>query len=128
MALIPVVPNIPFLYLVYRGWSHWREFLVEKDLLKPVSYPGLEQLYAKRVPRALEHSHVEKPISQMAEDVENSKDTLLLRMTDAKKLATILDAPELALEAERAIVQAEEQLQAQKKEEQEKNAPQKKHV
>lgn len=99
--------------------SRHLEFLVEKNLLKPVSYPALEQLYAKRVSRALENIPVEKPIPQMVEDVENSKDTLLLRMTDAKKLATILDAPELALEAERAIVQVEEQLRMQKKKEEE---------
>jgi len=24
LALIPVVPNIPFFYLMFRGWSHWR--------------------------------------------------------------------------------------------------------
>jgi hypothetical protein len=22
--LVPVVPNIPFFYMVFRGWSHWR--------------------------------------------------------------------------------------------------------
>ncbi|KAK1146466.1 hypothetical protein N8T08_002895 [Aspergillus melleus] len=130
IGLIPLIPNVPFFYLAYRGWSHWRalngsrhlEFLVEKNLLKLVSYPALEQLYAKRVSRALENIPVEKPVPQMVEDVENSKDTLLLRMTDAKKLATILDAPELALEAERAIVQVEEQLRLQKKEEEEESS------
>jgi hypothetical protein len=34
-------------------------------------------------------------------------------MADAKKLASILDAPELALEAERAIFQVGESLKAQ---------------
>lgn len=24
VALIPVIPNLPFFYLVFRGWSHWR--------------------------------------------------------------------------------------------------------
>jgi hypothetical protein len=51
----------------------------------------------------------------MVEDVENSDDKLLLRMDDAKKLASILEAPELALEAERAIVQIEEKLRADKR-------------
>lgn len=22
--LVPIVPNIPFFYMVFRGWSHWR--------------------------------------------------------------------------------------------------------
>ena len=33
-------------------------------------------------------------------------------MSDAKKLAKILEAPDLALEAERAIIQVSEQLEA----------------
>lgn len=134
------IPNIPFFYLVYRGWSHWRgvlppflpkhrpealtgckalngsrhlEYLVKNNLLNPISFPGLEQLYAKRVSRTLENIEPEKPSASMVEDVEKSDDTLLLRMKDAKKLASILEAPELALEAERAIIQVEEQLKAQ---------------
>ncbi|KAF7597611.1 hypothetical protein BBP40_000089 [Aspergillus hancockii] len=122
IGLIPVIPNIPFFYLVYRGWSHLRalngskhlEFLVEKDLLNPISLPALERLYAKRVSRALEKTSSEQSTSSMVEDVENSDDRLLLRMDDAKKLASILEAPELALEAERAIVQIEEKLRADK--------------
>ncbi|PYI21550.1 hypothetical protein BO86DRAFT_373888 [Aspergillus japonicus CBS 114.51] len=121
VGLLPVIPNIPFFYLVYRGWSHWRalngskhlEFLLKKNLLNPISYPALEKLYAKRVSYALKSTEVDKPHSEMVEDVERSDDRLLLRMSDAKKLATILDAPDLALEAERAIVQVQEQLSSQ---------------
>ncbi|EAA65590.1 hypothetical protein AN1022.2 [Aspergillus nidulans FGSC A4] len=86
------------------------QFLVEKDLLKPISYSGLVELYAKRVSRTLEESDREDPVEEMVEDVEKSDDKILLRMKDAKKLATILDAPGLALEAERAIAQVSEQL------------------
>jgi hypothetical protein len=88
------------------------QFLVEKDLLKPVSYPGLVKLYAKRVSSTLEETDRNDPVSEMVEDVEKSDDKILLRMEDAKKLATILGAPGLALEAERAIVQVSEHLKA----------------
>lgn len=54
----------------------------------------------------------------MAKDTERSDDRLLLQIPDAKKLATILEAPELALEAERAIIQVEEKLRAKSKESQ----------
>lgn len=87
------------------------EFLVKKDLLNPVPYPALERLYAERVSGALKTTHAEKSTPDV---VENSDDRLLLEMSDAKQLATILDAPELALEAERAIVQVEQQLNAQR--------------
>ncbi|KAL6236956.1 hypothetical protein BDW75DRAFT_95987 [Aspergillus navahoensis] len=118
IGLIPLIPNIPFFYLVYRGWSHWRalngsrhlQYLVERDLLKPISYPGLVELYAKRVSRTIEEADREDPVEEMVENVEKSDDKILLRMKDAKKLATILDAPGLALEAERAITQVSEQL------------------
>ncbi|KAL4900338.1 hypothetical protein BDW74DRAFT_162113 [Aspergillus multicolor] len=118
VALIPIIPNIPFFYLVYRGWSHWRalngskhlQYLVENDLLKPISYPGLTALYAKRVSRTIEEADREDPVEEMVENVEKSEDKILLRMEDAKKLAKILDAPGLALEAERAITQVSEQL------------------
>ncbi|OJZ88431.1 hypothetical protein ASPFODRAFT_44100 [Aspergillus luchuensis CBS 106.47] len=134
VGLIPLVPNVPFFYLVYRAWSHGRalngskhlEFLLDKNLLNPISYPGLEELYAKRVSYALENTGVDKPIAEMVEDVEKSDDKLLLRMTDAKKLASILEAPDLALEAERAIIQVEEKLKADAKKDAEDGASEKK--
>lgn len=92
--------------------SRHLEFLVKKDLLNPVQFPGLEQLYAKRLSQILDHPDPEKPTPKTADDVEMSDERLLLRMSDAKKLASILDAPELALEAERAIVQIEESLKS----------------
>ena len=103
--------------------------MVEKDLLNPISHPALERLYAKRVSRALEMSNIEQSISSMVEDVEKSDDRLLLRMDDAKKLASILEAPELALEAERAIVQVEEKLRTDSSspgEDEKKNNPKEK--
>lgn len=94
--------------------SRHLEFLVEKDLLNPISLPELERLYAKRASRALDDTPIDTPPLEMVEDLEQSDDRVLLKMSDAKKLATILEAPELALEAERAIVQVSEQLQAHK--------------
>ena len=74
-------------------------------------------------------SNTEQTISSMVEDVEKSDDKLLLRMDDAKKLASILEAPELALEAERAIVQVEEKLRTDNSssgEDEKKNIPKEK--
>lgn len=87
---------------------------MEKDLLNPISLPELERLYAKRASTALDDTPIDTPPLEMVEDLEQSDDRVLLKMSDAKKLATILEAPELALEAERAIVQVSEQLRAQK--------------
>lgn len=87
---------------------------MENNLLNPISLPELERLYAKRASRALDDTQVDTPVSEMAEDVEQSDDRVLLKMEDAKKLASMLEAPELALEAERAIIQVSEQLKKRK--------------
>lgn len=100
--------------------SRHLEFLVDKNLLNPISLPELEQLYAKRASGALEGTTTETSYSEVADDIEQSEDRVLLKMPDAKKLATILEAPELALEAERAIIQVREQLEAAAKAKQEK--------
>ena len=94
--------------------SQHLEFLVKKDLLNPISLPELEQLYAKRASHALDNTSTDTSPADLIEEIEQSDDRILLKMSDAKRLATILDAPELALEAERAIVQVSEQLQARK--------------
>lgn len=101
--------------------SRHLEFLVEKNLLNPISLPELEQLYAKRASGALEDTTTGASYSEVADGIEQSEDRVLLKMSDAKKLATILDAPELALEAERAIIQVGEQLEAAARTEKEKN-------
>jgi hypothetical protein len=62
----------------------------------------------------LENTEIDTPYSEVADGIEQSDDRVLLKMSDAKKLATILEAPELALEAERAIIQVGEQLEAAK--------------
>jgi hypothetical protein len=91
------------------------EFIVEKNLLNPISLPELEDLYAKRASRVLDSTSEDTPYSEVAEDIEQSDDRVLLKMSDAKKLATILEAPDLALEAERAIIQVSEQITASAK-------------
>ncbi|KAJ6013588.1 hypothetical protein N7540_008179 [Penicillium herquei] len=123
-GLIPVIPNIPFFYAMYRLFCHYRalkgsqhlEFLVGKKLINPISLPELEQLYAKRVSYVIDDTPIDTPHAQMVDNMEQSDERVLLKFSDAKKLATIFKAPELALEAERAIIQVSEQLQARKEE------------
>lgn len=98
LGLIPVVPNIPFFYLVYRGWSHWRalngsrhlEFLVDKNLIDPISLPALEQLYAKRASRTLDGVQTDTSGPDMVDGMEKSEDRVLLKMSDAKKISNHL--------------------------------------
>lgn len=97
--------------------SRHLEYLVDKKLLNPISLPQLERLYAKRASQTLDNASIDTPAAEMVEGIERSDERLLLQMSDAKELATILDAPGLALEAERAIFQVGEQLEAQRAQE-----------
>ncbi|KAF2456083.1 mitochondrial K+-H+ exchange-related-domain-containing protein [Lineolata rhizophorae] len=52
--LVPIIPNIPFFYLVFRAYSHWKalagsrhlEFLLNNSLIKPVPMPLLDSIFA----------------------------------------------------------------------------------
>ncbi|MCJ1404290.1 hypothetical protein MMC11_007515 [Xylographa trunciseda] len=52
-GLIPILPNIPFFYLVWRAWSHWRafsgskhiEYLLQQGLIKSAPLGPLSRLY-----------------------------------------------------------------------------------
>lgn len=75
-----------------------------------MQYTPIERLYTQRVSSVLKTIHRHGQTPDTLGDVERSEDTLLLQMDDAKQLSSILDAPELALEAERAIIQVDHQL------------------
>ncbi|PGH06320.1 hypothetical protein AJ79_06563 [Helicocarpus griseus UAMH5409] len=114
IALIPLIPNIPFFYFVYRGWSHWRAlsgskhlcFLLDNNLINPVSLPALEKHYAKN-PAINENKTDDKNRGSKSE-------VILLKEADGKKLAKILGPPELAPEVERAVWQVRHLLQEKK--------------
>ncbi|CDS02253.1 uncharacterized protein SPSC_02635 [Sporisorium scitamineum] len=54
-ALVPVVPNLPFFYLVYRAWSHWKAYkssqylstLIAQDLVRPTESKELDSIFAQ---------------------------------------------------------------------------------
>ncbi|OAA32129.1 hypothetical protein AAL_01461 [Moelleriella libera RCEF 2490] len=101
-ALVPIIPNLPFFYLVYRAWSHWRaiaggkhiQWLVAQNLLRPKPSAVLDALYV---------SH-EKP---------------KLTQSQVRSLAKQLDVPALEIELERAIWQVEQEQAQEQVQEQE---------
>ncbi|KAF4950986.1 hypothetical protein FSARC_13024 [Fusarium sarcochroum] len=99
-ALIPIIPNLPFFYLVYRAWSHYRaiaggkhvQWLLEHKLLHPSPSEKLDQLYALHAPPA------EEP---------DNKERTLLTQKEVQTFSDTLDMPALEVELERAIWQVE---------------------
>ncbi|KAI5291696.1 hypothetical protein KEM54_001666 [Ascosphaera aggregata] len=126
IAIIPLVPNIPFFYLMYRAWSHWRalegtkhlQYLLDNRLVKPRSPTALEAFYAKNkavvndmsVNKNVNDDTPSKELKEHEKDSEDSnsgilKEDIWLKHDDGKKLAEILQTPELIAEVERAVFQ-----------------------
>lgn len=104
--LIPVIPNIPFFYLVYRAFSHWHaltgskhlRFLFQKDLLLPVDSPILNQVYSQFARS--------NPLNgKSGVNSEGGSDRMLLTDSAARQIAKSLAIPELVVELERAVWQ-----------------------
>jgi hypothetical protein len=99
-ALVPIIPNLPFFYLVYRAWSHYRaiaggkhvQWLLEHKLLRSYPCAKLDQLYALHAPPA------EEP---------DNKERMLLTQKEVQTFSDTLDMPALEVELERAIWQVE---------------------
>ena len=109
-ALVPVIPNLPFFYLVFRAWSHWRaiaggkhiQWLSEHKLLQPSPSETLDKLYGHE-----EGQHL--ALASAVVDGENdAKEKMLLTEKQARAFSETLEMPALALELERAVWQVEE--------------------
>lgn len=130
-ALVPIIPNLPFFYLVYRAWSHWRalagskhlQFLVQNNLLSIAPSPALDSIY----PSLLASAEEEKKFSSTGHNqasLNNTKlpeeEMMLLSQENGRQLVKALDVPELEVELERAIWQAEDAI---RKENEERSKP-----
>ncbi|KAK3319255.1 mitochondrial K+-H+ exchange-related-domain-containing protein [Apodospora peruviana] len=125
VALIPVVPNIPFFYLVYRAWSHWRalsggkhiQFLIQKNLLTLTPSPVVDEVYAhQKFPLPSTPEATTGPQADEIGNLDSSPnikkrypegETMVLSQANALKMTRALDLPELEVELERAIWQVE---------------------
>ncbi|KAL9029559.1 MAG: hypothetical protein Q9180_007016 [Flavoplaca navasiana] len=135
-VLIPIVPNIPFFYLVFRAWSHWRarsgsqhiNFLLENRLLKfTISRPlrlaydvaGLE-VATKELDSAVEEVKEKKHQARAESVAEADIEKMLLTQSDGKIISELVDVPELEEQIQRAVKQVEKALKAEKELQEEK--------
>lgn len=88
-AIIPIVPNIPFFYVVYRAWSHYRAMSGAAHLQK-----------------LLKEDRVQPSASRQMDDLLDTQGSLVL----SKLKATLQDrAPQMVVEVERASAQLEKE-------------------
>ncbi|KAI1079187.1 mitochondrial K+-H+ exchange-related-domain-containing protein [Whalleya microplaca] len=126
-ALVPVIPNLPFFYLAYRAWSHWRalaggkhiQFICSKNLLSISPSPVLDSIYPALLPRP--SLPKEPTIDSKKANPSSATDTgipkeeiMLLTQKKGRQLVKALDVPELEVELERAIWQVEMAIQKEK--------------
>jgi hypothetical protein len=120
------VPNLPFFYLVYRAWSHWRafsggnhlQFLLTNNLIRNNPSQVMDNLYAAANSQAIQDNAASNEASQSKESIE--KETMVLSKPNAKIIAKALEIPELEMELDRAIWQVETALKSQEALQQEK--------
>lgn len=101
------IPNLPFFYLVYRAWSHWRalsggkhvQWLIDNKLLQLAPSKELDKLYIKDC--------IEIPL---AHEEPSGEEEMLLTQKQAREVAETLDLPTVEIELERAIWQVEKSL------------------
>lgn len=127
IALIPVIPNLPFFYLVFRAWSHWKalagskhlEFLLDRNLLAPQPSRILEQIYSrgrpqfgeKAVPKVVQNTS--QPGILNGQNMPAEGEEMILQKEDAKQISEALEVPELEVELGRAVWQVQRIIKAQ---------------
>lgn len=125
--LVPVIPNIPFFYLVFRAYSHWKalsgskhlEFILQNKLLKFVPSSELDEVYTAGLmyPSREISRNAPVPSREQAEDISNiiekktndrSEDVMVLQRWNGKLIAERFKLSEMEVEIERAVEQVEQ--------------------
>ncbi|KAL8752895.1 MAG: hypothetical protein Q9199_005427 [Rusavskia elegans] len=135
-ALIPILPNIPFFYMVFRAWSHWRarsgsrhiDFLLDNRLLKFKTSSKLQLAYEaggldvsmKELDDDVEKIREEAPRTISKSDAETDMERMLLTQSNSGLISELMDVPELEEHLQRAIKQVGKALRAEKELQEEK--------
>lgn len=127
--LVPVVPNLPFFYVLYRAWSHWKalsgskhlEFLLKHNLPKPHPSWALDEVYtaglmyptrqlSRAAPRPTEEQagEVAKVVHQQTNN--ETEDVMVLQRWNGKLIAEQFKLPDMEVEIERAVEQVEKSI------------------
>ncbi|KII90775.1 hypothetical protein PLICRDRAFT_123623 [Plicaturopsis crispa FD-325 SS-3] len=119
LKLIPIIPNLPFFYCVWRSWCHWRaykasqylETLVGAGAVVPEASQELDQIYDEYKPKAVggPHASLEQSESSLSPETgDGSERTRVLLTRDAvPAIISLLGLPQTsAANLYRAVEQA----------------------
>ncbi|KAK4553705.1 hypothetical protein LTR86_009203 [Recurvomyces mirabilis] len=136
-TLVPIIPNLPFFWLCFRAYSHYRalyggkflEHVLQKNLVKTTDSRLMDELYATGLQHPTREASREatKPsaeeIEVVVKDVETKagsegsegKEIMLLQRWNGKLIAEDFKLAEMEIEIERAVEQVEKVLYGEKK-------------
>jgi hypothetical protein len=127
------IPNIPFFYLCFRAYSHYRalygsrllDHLVTKKLITSSPSSKLDEAYAAGILKPAEEAatatttgsissaEVEKAVAEV-ESRNEGEETMLLQTWNGRVLAEAYQLPEMEIEIERAVEQVEKAIKTAK--------------
>jgi hypothetical protein len=129
--LIPVIPNLPFFYVLYRAYSHWTalkgskylEFLLKHNLPTPTPSWALDEVYTAGLmyPTRQLSRAAPKPTEAQADEVSGvvhkqtnneTKDVMVLQRWNGKLIAEQFQLPDMEVEIERAVEQVENSIKS----------------
>jgi hypothetical protein len=132
--LVPVVPNLPFFYVLYRAYSHWTalngskflEHLLKHNLPTPKPSSTLDELYTAGLmyPTRQLSRAAPAPTEQQADEVsavvhkqtrDETEDVMVLQRWNGKLIAEQFDLPDMEVEIERAVEQVENAIKSKEK-------------
>ncbi|MCJ1328969.1 hypothetical protein MMC10_005646 [Thelotrema lepadinum] len=140
VALIPIIPNLPFFYLAFRAWSHWKalsgsrhiESLLDKQLIRLVESPSLAKIYSARnfspkelddlqksaqqveTPKEREQQVTERLKSEQPNAIDlksdSSPDLLIVKKDTGRLVSICFGLPQISMEIERASTQVSKEI------------------
>ncbi|KAK9365856.1 mitochondrial K+-H+ exchange-related-domain-containing protein [Lipomyces kononenkoae] len=126
IAVLPLIPNLPGFYLLYRAWSHWKAWEGAKLLKRIVD----ENKFVMEPSHAIEGVyHGEAPVVVDRPD-NPTGEKMLLQDSQVAALSNAMDAEEVEAELHRALAQVrghiKKELERKQKEEEEEEEEEKK--
>ncbi|KAH7385476.1 mitochondrial K+-H+ exchange-related-domain-containing protein [Phaeosphaeria sp. MPI-PUGE-AT-0046c] len=132
--LIPVIPNLPFFYVLYRAYSHWTalkgsrhlEFLLKHNLPTPSPSWALDEVYTAGLmyPTRQLSRAAPNPTQGQADEVagvvhkqtnNDTEDVMVLQRWNGKLIAEQFQLPEMEIEIERAVEQVQQSIKSKEK-------------
>lgn len=129
------IPNIPFFYVCFRAYSHYRalyggkllEHLMSKDLVMKTHSPQMDEMYTAGLlhPTRKASREAPRPTSQETEQVARvvkaqthggKEDVMVLQRWNGKLIGEAFRLPEMEIEIERAVEQVEKAIEKERSE------------